>query len=184
MLDSYRSFMCMESWGRGSFARALTELDATCELKDRLVVTIPKSEGSGYRMETICVEYEWKPPRCDDDGFQNVKRKTSKGGDWEIQGKSQGSGFTHSLPKQQMPKYAYQKKTTSIPVSNVFSTLKEDNEKPKDASVDDTWKKVEAPPRKTSIWTGRKADSLTRNVMFSLETNVHYFNKDFMELTN
>ncbi|GJY03204.1 putative reverse transcriptase domain-containing protein [Tanacetum coccineum] len=46
--------MCMESWGRGSFARALIELDATCGLKDMLVVAIPKSEGSGYRMETIC----------------------------------------------------------------------------------------------------------------------------------
>ncbi|GJS41186.1 zinc knuckle CX2CX4HX4C containing protein [Tanacetum coccineum] len=35
MLDSYTSSMCMESWGRGSSARALIELDATRGLKDR-----------------------------------------------------------------------------------------------------------------------------------------------------
>ncbi|GJY34313.1 putative reverse transcriptase domain-containing protein [Tanacetum coccineum] len=51
---SYTSSMCMESWGRGSFARALIELDATCGLKDKLVVAIPKSGGSAYMMETIC----------------------------------------------------------------------------------------------------------------------------------
>ncbi|GJY11931.1 hypothetical protein Tco_0381240 [Tanacetum coccineum] len=65
MLDSYTSSMCIESWGRGSFARALTELDDTCGLKDMLVVAIPKSEGLGYTIETIRIEYEWKPPRCD-----------------------------------------------------------------------------------------------------------------------
>ncbi|GJQ93454.1 putative reverse transcriptase domain-containing protein [Tanacetum coccineum] len=54
MLDSYTSSMCMESWGRGSFARALIELDATCGLKDKLVVAIPKSGGLDYMMETIC----------------------------------------------------------------------------------------------------------------------------------
>nr|GEU78484.1 phosphonates import ATP-binding protein like [Tanacetum cinerariifolium] len=138
MLDSYRSSMCMECWGRGSFARALIESDATCGLKEKLVVVIPKSEGSGYRMETIWPSISDSQPNAGkhkdikDDGFQNVKHKTSKGGDWEIQGKSQGSGFTHSLPKRQMPKYAYQKKTTSTPVSNLYSALKEDNEKPKD----------------------------------------------------
>ncbi|GJX39062.1 zinc knuckle CX2CX4HX4C containing protein [Tanacetum coccineum] len=52
ILDSYMSFMCIESWGHGSFARALSDLDATCGLKDMLVVAIPKSEGSSYRMET------------------------------------------------------------------------------------------------------------------------------------
>ncbi|GKD60764.1 zinc knuckle CX2CX4HX4C containing protein [Tanacetum coccineum] len=160
MLDFYTSFMCMESSGRGSFARALIELDATCGLKDMLVVAIPKSEGSGYRMETIRVAYECKPPRCNeckifghsckycpkktstsdsqlkagkqkdvqDNGFQSVKRKTSKCGNWESQ----------------------------------------DNENPMDDLVDDTRKKVEAPlkktPRKTGFWTGRKANSLKKSI--------------------
>ncbi|GJV68483.1 hypothetical protein Tco_1483992 [Tanacetum coccineum] len=42
MSDSYTSFMCLESWGQGSFAHALIELDATCGLNDILVVK-PKS---------------------------------------------------------------------------------------------------------------------------------------------
>ncbi|GKD13039.1 hypothetical protein Tco_1197446, partial [Tanacetum coccineum] len=75
--------------------------------------------------------------------------------------------------------------TTSTPVSNVFSALEEDNRKPMDASVDDTWKKAEAPPKKTpiktGIWTGRKADCPIRNVVFSRETKVHYFDKDDMK---
>ncbi|GKE51090.1 hypothetical protein Tco_1486246, partial [Tanacetum coccineum] len=33
-------------------------------------------------------------------------------------------------------------------------------------------------PRKTSIWSGRKADSPKRKVVFSLETKVHYFDMD------
>ncbi|GKF43419.1 zinc knuckle CX2CX4HX4C containing protein [Tanacetum coccineum] len=65
MLDSYTSSMCMESWGRGSSAGALIELDATCRLKDMLVIAIPKSEGSSYKMETIRVEYEWKSSKFD-----------------------------------------------------------------------------------------------------------------------
>ncbi|GJT07278.1 hypothetical protein Tco_0841740 [Tanacetum coccineum] len=58
-------------------------------------VTIPKSEGSSYKMETIRVEYEWKPSKFD--------------------------------------KY---------------------NGKSMDVSVDDTWKKVEAPPKITPRKTG------------------------------
>ncbi|GJR24062.1 zinc knuckle CX2CX4HX4C containing protein [Tanacetum coccineum] len=89
----------------------------------------------------------------------------------------------NSLPKQQMLKY--QNYTTSIPVSNAFSALEEDNEKPMDDLVDDTQKKMEAPPkktpRKTGIWSGRKADSPKRNVVFSPETKVHYFDRDDME---
>nr|GFD01384.1 zinc knuckle CX2CX4HX4C [Tanacetum cinerariifolium] len=41
ILDSYTSDMCNDSWGWSSFARCLIE-------------------------ETIRVEYEWRPPRCDE----------------------------------------------------------------------------------------------------------------------
>ncbi|GJV68149.1 zinc knuckle CX2CX4HX4C containing protein [Tanacetum coccineum] len=78
MLDSYTSSMCIESWGR-------------------------KALGMRIRMETVCVEYEWKPPRCkqckifghmndqcpknattvpnvmNDDGFQTVVNKKKSG---------------------------------------------------------------------------------------------------------
>ncbi|GKC49810.1 hypothetical protein Tco_1072555 [Tanacetum coccineum] len=57
-----------------------------------------------------------------------------------------------------------------------------------DDMVDDARKKVEAhskkveaspkkTPRKTGIWSGRKAT----NIAFSPETNVHYFDRDDIE---
>ncbi|GJT09612.1 JmjC domain-containing protein [Tanacetum coccineum] len=71
--------------------------------------------------------------------------------------------------------------TTSTPLSNAFSVLDEDNEKPMDDLVDDTRKKVGASPKKTSILSGRKADSPKSNVVFSPETKVHCFDRDNME---
>ncbi|GJY14541.1 hypothetical protein Tco_0384963, partial [Tanacetum coccineum] len=38
MLDFYTSDMCMQSWGRSSYARALIELQANVELKDTIMV--------------------------------------------------------------------------------------------------------------------------------------------------
>ncbi|GKA70712.1 hypothetical protein Tco_0776851, partial [Tanacetum coccineum] len=63
MLDSYTSDMCMQSWGRLSYARAMIELRADMELKDTIVVVMPKLIGEGFYMCSIRVEYEWKPPR-------------------------------------------------------------------------------------------------------------------------
>lgn len=65
MLDTYTSNMCVDSWGRSSYARAMIELHADRELKESVVVAVPKLDGSGYTRETVRVEYEWKPPRCD-----------------------------------------------------------------------------------------------------------------------
>ncbi|GKD96032.1 hypothetical protein Tco_1379929 [Tanacetum coccineum] len=57
--------------------------------------------------------------------------------------------------------------------------------KPMDDLVDDTQKKIKAPPkktpRKTDIWSGRKADSSKRNIVFSHETKVNYFDRDDMD---
>ncbi|GJW79160.1 hypothetical protein Tco_0140842 [Tanacetum coccineum] len=74
-------------------------------------------------------------------------------------GSKKGTASNHNLLKQQMPKSVYQKKTTRTSVSNPLSALEEDNEK----SMDDL------------------ADSPKRNVVFSLETKVHYFDKDDMD---
>ncbi|GJS97895.1 zinc knuckle CX2CX4HX4C containing protein [Tanacetum coccineum] len=58
MLDSYTSTMCTESLGRSSYARAIVELRADTELKDTLVVVIPKFMGEGYTISIIRVEYK------------------------------------------------------------------------------------------------------------------------------
>ncbi|GKC05494.1 retrotransposon protein, putative, ty1-copia subclass, partial [Tanacetum coccineum] len=64
MLDSYTSDMCMQSWGRSSYARVMVELKANVELKDNIVVAMPKFTRVGYYTCNVRVEYEWKPPRC------------------------------------------------------------------------------------------------------------------------
>ncbi|GJV96428.1 putative reverse transcriptase domain-containing protein [Tanacetum coccineum] len=85
MLD-YKTGMCLESWGRSSYARAMIELRVDVELKDTLVMDIPKLEGGGYTRSIICAEYEWKPPRCltckndDDMGTNGGNLKLAKKG--------------------------------------------------------------------------------------------------------
>ncbi|GKC37614.1 zinc knuckle CX2CX4HX4C containing protein [Tanacetum coccineum] len=65
-LDSYTSNMCLSSWGRNSYARALIEFSAGEELKDSIVIAIPLSNGKGHTLATIEIEYEWTPPRCNE----------------------------------------------------------------------------------------------------------------------
>ncbi|XP_022015038.1 uncharacterized protein LOC110914558 [Helianthus annuus] len=105
-LDGYTADMCAYSWGRSSFARALIEIDADHELKDHIVVAIPKLDEDGYITEKVKIEYEWQPQRCsiccifghndqtcaknvqnkekqvviDEDGFTVDKRKVARGG--------------------------------------------------------------------------------------------------------
>ncbi|GJT69783.1 cytokinin dehydrogenase 3-like protein [Tanacetum coccineum] len=64
MLDSYTSDMCMQSWGRSSYARVRIELRADMDLKDNIVVAMPKITREGHYTCNVRVEYEWKPPRC------------------------------------------------------------------------------------------------------------------------
>nr|GEZ99028.1 hypothetical protein [Tanacetum cinerariifolium] len=61
MLDSYTANMCMQSWGRSRYARAMIELKADVELKDNTVAAMPKIIEEGYYTCNIRVEYEWKP---------------------------------------------------------------------------------------------------------------------------
>ncbi|GJX04287.1 ESKIMO 1-like protein [Tanacetum coccineum] len=55
--------MCLESWGRGSYARVLIEINACNDFSDNLVMVVPNLAENGYTKETIRIEYEWKPPR-------------------------------------------------------------------------------------------------------------------------
>nr|GEU33346.1 copia protein [Tanacetum cinerariifolium] len=66
MLDAFMSSMCVESWGRISFARALIEIDTAVGLKKEVSMAIPDDEGDGYIKEVVRVEYEWNPPHCVD----------------------------------------------------------------------------------------------------------------------
>ncbi|GKA51709.1 retrotransposon protein, putative, ty1-copia subclass [Tanacetum coccineum] len=64
MLDSYTSYMCLQSWGMSSYARAMIELRDDVKLKDIIVVAMPKLTGEGFYTCNVRVKYEWKPPRC------------------------------------------------------------------------------------------------------------------------
>ncbi|XP_021975506.1 uncharacterized protein LOC110870633 [Helianthus annuus] len=65
VLDNETTKMCLDSWGRSSYARAIVELDAEKDLKNNVTVAIPNVEDGGFIKSIIRVEYEWKPPRCD-----------------------------------------------------------------------------------------------------------------------
>ncbi|GJV61846.1 putative ribonuclease H-like domain-containing protein [Tanacetum coccineum] len=58
MLDSYTSDMHIQSWGRLSYARAMIEVQADVELKDTIVVTMPKLTEEWFYMCNVRVEYE------------------------------------------------------------------------------------------------------------------------------
>ncbi|GJY75714.1 cytokinin dehydrogenase 3-like protein [Tanacetum coccineum] len=64
MLDSYTFDMCIKSCGRSSYARVMVKLKDDVELKDNIVVAMPKITREGHYTCNVCVEYEWKLPRC------------------------------------------------------------------------------------------------------------------------
>nr|GEZ54040.1 zinc knuckle CX2CX4HX4C [Tanacetum cinerariifolium] len=51
--------------GRSSFARCLIEVNSEADLVDVVTIGILSLTGDGFTKETIHVEYEWRPPRCD-----------------------------------------------------------------------------------------------------------------------
>ncbi|XP_022030437.1 uncharacterized protein LOC110931348 [Helianthus annuus] len=64
-LDSFTTSMCVDMWGRSSFARALVEISADSEFKEELTIAVPRLDGDGFIKEKVYVEYEWCPHRCE-----------------------------------------------------------------------------------------------------------------------
>ncbi|GJW66962.1 reverse transcriptase domain-containing protein [Tanacetum coccineum] len=64
ILDSYTSDMCMQSWGRSSYARFMIKLRANVELNENIIIAMPKITREGHYTCNVHVEYEWKPTRC------------------------------------------------------------------------------------------------------------------------
>ncbi|GKB75644.1 retrotransposon protein, putative, ty1-copia subclass [Tanacetum coccineum] len=64
MLESFTSDICIQSCGRSSYTRAIIEVWANVELKDTIVVVMPKLFKEGFYTCNVHVEYEWKPLRC------------------------------------------------------------------------------------------------------------------------
>nr|GEU58852.1 zinc knuckle CX2CX4HX4C [Tanacetum cinerariifolium] len=66
MFDSYTSSTCNDSYGRSSFARCLIEVNSDVDLVDVVTIGIPSLTGDDFTKKIIRVEYEWRPPRCDE----------------------------------------------------------------------------------------------------------------------
>ncbi|GKB65109.1 hypothetical protein Tco_0921295, partial [Tanacetum coccineum] len=52
--------------GRSSFAQCLIKVNLKANLEDSVTIGIPSLTGDDFTKETIHVEYEWRPPRCDE----------------------------------------------------------------------------------------------------------------------
>ncbi|GJU81814.1 zinc knuckle CX2CX4HX4C containing protein [Tanacetum coccineum] len=155
MLDSYTSPMCIESWGRSSFAGCLIEINANDVLKESLTMGVPIIDDPGFTIETVSIEYEWKPPRCDlcrifghdqaqcpkkvsvpptvvtptvektNDGFQTVGKKKKK------KGKSKptnGGQFGGQSLKNQPHVIVASTKEGNITMSNSYAALDDESD--------------------------------------------------------
>nr|GEX71706.1 zinc knuckle CX2CX4HX4C [Tanacetum cinerariifolium] len=210
MLDAYTSTMCLRSKGRNTYARALIEILSQIALVDSLIMVIPFQNGSGHSMENINIEYEWQPldVKCVRSLIIMmiiVRRRLRllsllmlwMMGLWS---KPTSRNNEASTSQSKEAKESSKPHTTHIGTNNnVFANSKlddsdseevenifvEDNGKHIDGLVDDAQKKVEVPlkkiHKKNGIWLGRKTDSPIRNVTFSFETKVHYFDRDDIE---
>nr|GFA39819.1 hypothetical protein [Tanacetum cinerariifolium] len=57
-LDACTSDMCLNPWGRNTYARVLIELSLDGDIMDCVVVSIPFPNGTGHSLENLDVEYE------------------------------------------------------------------------------------------------------------------------------
>nr|GEW72294.1 hypothetical protein [Tanacetum cinerariifolium] len=64
--------------GRNSFAWCLIEVNSEADLVETVTIGIPSLTGKDFTKETIRVEYEWRPPRCDELGKKKKKKGKSK----------------------------------------------------------------------------------------------------------
>ncbi|GJR22948.1 hypothetical protein Tco_0971475 [Tanacetum coccineum] len=144
---------------RNNYAQALIEVSLENILVDSLVVAILFQNESGHTMETIDIEYEWQPPRCDtcknfdhkdeqcpkkvkvdaltkvsDDGFVKVTRKHRNGKQTAKTRHIDGVWLTK--PK---PNYYYHPSSKSANVNSEASTS-QPKEKKEPSPPNETWK--------------------------------------------
>ncbi|GJY17522.1 zinc knuckle CX2CX4HX4C containing protein [Tanacetum coccineum] len=120
MLDSYTSSMCNDSWGRSSFARCLIEVSSEADLVDVVTIGIPSLIREDFNKETIRVEYEWRPSKCDKK--RKGKSKTNNGGQFVGPSVKQTVRYEPKTTTNTPKKGATNKGNESIP-----SSLNKDN---------------------------------------------------------
>nr|GEU34753.1 zinc knuckle CX2CX4HX4C [Tanacetum cinerariifolium] len=119
-----------------------------------LVVSILKFKGSGYTTETIRVEYEWKPPRCDE---------------CKIFGH-----LCNNCPKKHSTSHTQLKAEKQKDVQEFFKVRNE-----RQAKV--VIRKANVKVKVVGLINLLMAPIYPkRNVVFSPETKIHYFDRDDM----
>ncbi|GJR08706.1 hypothetical protein Tco_0791358 [Tanacetum coccineum] len=104
--------MCVEAWGRISFARALVEISSVTDLKKEVTMAVPNEDGTSYTKEVISVKYE-------DGSLQEVKSKKNKGKKADQQPRSRHiDGIRLNKPKSSF----YWQKTGSNKSGAVLAT--------------------------------------------------------------
>nr|GEY30022.1 hypothetical protein [Tanacetum cinerariifolium] len=166
MLDAFTSSMCVESWGRVSFARALIEVSVDSDLKNEVIMAIPNEKGNG--MDDQC------------DGFTKVKRRKNKGSKDNKNPNSRNvGGFRYTKPKpnsyrpKKVPKPAQGKqvKPNSNPFNALHSLGEEDSGEAPNLLC--ATKHGEGNEKfKSPICGGKK------KLVFSPKTKIHYFERD------
>nr|GEW96019.1 hypothetical protein [Tanacetum cinerariifolium] len=98
--------------GRSSYARVMIELRADVELKDNIVVAMPKITKEGRYTCNDCVEYEWKSSRCSScKVFGHIPEECPK---------NTGAGEKKTVKK---PSQTSQEPTIEVSNSNPFDVL-------------------------------------------------------------
>ncbi|GJS80983.1 hypothetical protein Tco_0747524 [Tanacetum coccineum] len=135
MLDFYTSSMCIESWGRSSFARCLIEINVDDVLKESLTMGVPLTGGLGFTFETVSIPStvvisNAHTPTVEKTNheFQTVSKKKKKG-----KSKSTNGGQNHP-PKATVTSTMEGKITMSNPYSALDDKSEEDVENMYDES--------------------------------------------------
>nr|GEW94105.1 hypothetical protein [Tanacetum cinerariifolium] len=115
------AYPVVANYGRSRYAKAIIKLRADVELKDNIVVAMPKITREGYYTCNIRVEYEWKPPRCACcKVFSHVQEECPK---------NIGAGETKNLKKPSQTSKGIKNKnknierTKEVSMSNSFNVL-------------------------------------------------------------
>ncbi|GKC46592.1 hypothetical protein Tco_1064314 [Tanacetum coccineum] len=192
MLDAYTSNMCLKSWGHNNYARALIEVSSKHVLVDSLVVDeqCPKkvkvaaptkvSDG-GFVEANVNGEFSTSQPKENED--PSAPQPNNKGKDvsdlQEINVVTLKNSFDSLMEKDKFCEANNETWKASNDIESIMDycdseeveiVFVEDKGKPMNDLVDDARKKLEAFPK----------NSPKRNVVFSPETKIHYFDRDDM----
>ncbi|GJW27337.1 hypothetical protein Tco_0041148 [Tanacetum coccineum] len=128
MLDSYTSTMCIESWGRSSFARCLIEVSADDVFKDTLTIGVPLIEDSGFSIETVRIEYEPKAAKSvQNTGASNVGN-ASKSSPSHVSSMSKNQPLKASFPTSSSRRSPIIEEGGNITMSNSYVALDDESE--------------------------------------------------------